>query len=223
MRPALRWAAGGVFVGLILACSGELGHRAGQLFPFLKKSHPELQYPPVDCDAELEAPPDRDTEKTCISHTPFEQLDDEGESKPARTLRCGDQIEGTTVGAPKALGDSFYGELQLSPFGEGYDQSGEAVYELIVEKDVQAQITLVSPCADLDLFAFRYKKGTEQCPNTSRPVGETERSITPSAVEQIQVTTPGKKGTFLVIIDGKRDPDGGGQHGNYRLEVRCTQ
>lgn len=213
MNVILRGGFALSLLALILACSGEFGHRAGQLFPFLRKTYPELNYPPVDCEVELEEPP---PSEGCVTHK----------------LECGDTIEGTTFGAEKRLGDDFYTGTRLSAFRYDYDASGEVVYEIHVPENTEVVTTMVSPCADLDLFAFRYEEGRQECPSPKRELPETEYSQKESAVESVKFTTTtfrskeerrkGRK--FLVVVDGKGEEGSGrGQHGNYRLEVKCTQ
>jgi hypothetical protein len=206
----LRWTLGVLCIGGILACSGELGHRAAELFPFLRMSRPELSYAPVDCEEDYERPSEP---RGCV----------------AEKISCGDEIESTNRGGSSRFGDQFYMRGQLTPFGHDYDASEEVVYELELDPQTHAELTLISPCADLDLAAFAYEDGFKSCPKIGRSLIETEFSSNETAIDQIILETTQLRGKaktrkYLVIVDGKGEEGGSdGQEGNYRLEVKCNQ
>jgi hypothetical protein len=189
-------------LGGVLACSGELGHKAADLFPILRKTRPELAYDPVDCEDDYDTP----KASGCV----MEKID------------CGDEIEGYTGDGFEKFSDAFYTADQhwCTPFKEGYDKSKEVVYELELPEQTHAELTLISPCTDLDLAAFAWDDGANRCPGPKDRIGACEMSVQESAVDQVVVETTtiydADTKKFLVVIDGKDD-----ESANFRLEVQC--
>jgi hypothetical protein len=207
MRRLLRATLALVLIGSILACSGEFGYRAGQIFPFLRQARPELNYPPVDCDKELDLAP---APKGCIT----------------KTIECGDEIDATNEGGAREFDDEFYQVSTFAPFGANYGDSPEVVYQLKLGPHTHADLTLVSPCADLDLGTMLFEGkngGLKGCPVPRGNHQDTNMSVSETAVDTIAIETTkpsGKKlsDNYLVIVDGKK-----GDVGNFRLDVKCYQ
>ena len=213
MKISLRFLVGTGLILLILACSGEMGHQAAKLFPFLRSVNPELNYAPVDCQDDYDEP---ESAVGCVMEV----------------IECGDEIEATTRGGSMSFSDEFYQEAWLTPFGHNYGNSPEVVYQLNLPERKHARLTLISPCADLDLIYIDPSDGDQwssedECPQRLRQGIEGDISLEITAVDQIDLETAQfsmgyEEDTvpYLIIIDGKSDGDDG-QAGNFRLEVEC--
>jgi hypothetical protein len=112
------------------------------------------------------------------------------------------------------FGDDFYRSKFCTPRANSYEESPEAIYALTVPANMRADITLESPCSDLDLFSIRWGQ-SDRCPSVSTSTGECEGS-TKGASDTIRIMSVGRDEEHLVWVDGKK-----GNTGNFALRVSC--
>ena len=145
-----------------------------------------------------------------------------GDPRPAPThggitgsLTCGGTVEGTTEGGSNSFGDRFYQSAFCTPARQHYDDSPEAIYRLEVPADIEAKVTLDSPCADLDLAAISWIGDTLPTDAQTNRVRECEMD-THAGGGSIKLTTVDKAQPYLVVVDGKD-----GEAAAFRLTVSC--
>lgn len=175
-----------------LAGCGEILSQVDRVTEFVGGSRAAAGRPKLDCDARYDTP----TPRGCLS----------GE------LRCGDVVQGTTVGGESNFDDAFYAGAFCFPPGERHSAS-ERVYRFSAPKDTEVTVTLDAPCADLDLAVVAWKyEGS--CPVAQSAIAECEGDTSSSGGEvTVQVFNPRD---YLVAIDGKD-----GATGPYRLSIEC--
>ena len=129
-------------------------------------------------------------------------------------ISCGDTIQASNYRLERHFADDFYRSKFCTPRSADYEDSPEAVYALTLPADMQADITLLSPCTDLDLFSIRWGNA-DRCPSVSTSTGECEGS-TKGSTDKIRIMSVGKDEEHLVWVDGKK-----GNTGNFELRVEC--
>jgi hypothetical protein len=198
-RRTFWFLVGLVTVGSLLACtcSGtNCGRTAAKVVPYVKKVDPVYGTEPVDCD-----PPTKTASpQGCIIDT----------------LTCGDEIEGNNSGGRNLYGDDFYNEKFCSPQRHNWDDSPEAIYGLIIPPNVEASVTLVSDCGDLDIASLSWTDFS-RCPNSNHPINQCEMNESKPEGGTLKITTVDRKEQHLLVVDGKK-----GTVGNFRLLVKCT-
>jgi len=130
-------------------------------------------------------------------------------------LTCGATIEGTTEGGSNSFGDRFYQQAFCTPARRHYDDAPEAIYRFEVPADVEAIVTLDSPCADLDLAAVFWIGDSLPTAEQTTRVRECEMD-TATGGGKVQLTTVNKVQPYLIIVDGKE-----GDTADFRLSVSC--
>lgn len=129
------------------------------------------------------------------------------------TLRCGDTIEGTTVGGESRWDDSFYAGKFCFPAFWGHG-GPERAYLFQAPAHTGVTIRLQSDCADLDLIAVSYGySGT--CPDLDHAVGACEGDDK-SGGGRVYIESLQRGATWVIGVDGK-----GGEVGPFRLKVDC--
>jgi hypothetical protein len=195
-RPLL---AATVFAGAVLAlgCSDSCGKKAAKVVPVLEKVNPDYGEPELACEPAFATP----SPTGCA----------------IQTLTCGDQVEGNTSAGRFNWGDDFYQKAFCTPQRHDYDDSPESIYMLKIPGDVQADVRLESPCADLDLVAVGWSDA-QVCPTIAHTIRIVECEMgTASGSDTVRMTTVNKGQSFLIGVDGKN-----GATGNYRLTVKCS-
>lgn len=175
-----------------------LGRNLAKFIPALEKTNEDWAPPQMECDTNI---PTR-SPTSCV----------------AGRIRCGDIIEGHSNAGSKRWNDTFYRGAKCVPTNNGYGQAPEMTYRLKLKPNTEAIVTLVSDCADLDVFGFRWEeKGT--CPSNRHyeRILECEMDATKRG-GKIKLNSVTKPVTYLVGVDGKK-----GAVGNYRLSVECRQ
>lgn len=182
-------------IGLLaLACGDvqKIGQQAQQMAQEAKRA---AMTPSLPCDAEVpEVEP-----VGCIS----------GE------LRCGDVIEGTTVGGESNWDDRYYSTQFCFPGGD--DHGGpERAYLLHAPAYSSIRIRLQSDCVDLDLAAMAFAYDG-RCPTSQNSVPECEGDAHRGGGD-ILLQNFNNPRTYIVGVDGK-----GRASGPFRLTVECSQ
>jgi hypothetical protein len=153
----------------------------------------EVTTPSLPCDAAVSSP----EPKACLTST----------------LKCGDVIEGTTVGGESNWNDDFYAGIFCFPAGD--DRSGpERVFRLDAPANQDITVKLQSDCVDLDLalLAWDYQ-GT--CPGVNHLIPECEGENKKGG-DVVRLNTF-KARDYLVAVEGKH-----GKTGPFRLTVTCA-
>lgn len=203
---------GAITVGFILACgplSSDDGLKPTKYGGGKTKGVPSSQNPTTIPSAYGDNGPLDDAAVDC----------DDNLSKPKaacsiKTIACGETIQGSNRGQGMHFGDDFYRAKYCTPRAESYEASPDAVYALKVPANMQADIKLLSPCMDLDLFSVRWGNA-KRCPTASTSTGECEGSTKRSG-DTIRIVSVGRDEDHLVWVDGKK-----GNIGNFELSVEC--
>ncbi len=185
--------------GLLLAVSCDsMGRLAAKFIPAMERLNEEWAPPQMDCESNIP------TQKPmrCV----------------AGRIACNDVVEGYSGAGERHYTDKFYGGAKCVPRKHRYDVAPEMIYRLKLQPNTEAIVELVSDCADLDVFGFRWEeKGT--CPKDRHyeRIPECEMDDSPRG-GRIKLNAVNKPVTYLVGVDGKK-----GAVGNYRLSVTCRQ
>ena len=129
-------------------------------------------------------------------------------------IECDTTVEGSNKGKPKNFDDDFYQSKYCTPQRNGYADSPEAVWQLKLPPNTQADVYLHGECTDLDLFSLRWQD-PRSCPSRSSTTGECEGSTKP-VDDHVKITSVARAERHLIWVDGKD-----GETGNFRIEVRC--
>lgn len=150
------------------------------------------------------------------------QCDDIGSGGPhdgciTGRIECGQTIVGHTRGGVNHFDTLFYEKKFCTPSTTHHNSGDERVYVLDApDHDFTAVVTLDTPCADLDLAAFKNKGGTT-CPTINDLVPQCEMWPKPGNTrEQVALATQHPTRWFIVV-EGK-DPD---EEGAFSLTVQC--
>lgn len=130
------------------------------------------------------------------------------------TLSCGEQLQGHTQGGAEGWGDSFYRGHHCTPMPEGYS-GPERVYRFAAPANQLIELELVSPCADLDLFAVSWPE-TSRCPTDAHMVSSCDASVR-KGNDRVKLFTDRNPRTYLVTVDGK-----GAATAPFTLRASCT-
>lgn len=145
----------------------------------------------VDCDADYAIDLD-----TCTS----------GE------LSCGQTLFANNLGAPSALDGGNYSSFwACQVVGSGSYLGPERMFEFRHPGTGDVEVSLSSPCGDLDLFVMRWEDG---CVRDGYPVNECEGEIGPGGGRiTIWNNEPSR---YLIVVDGPE-----GQTDNYAVGLDC--
>ncbi len=198
LQPAasslLRWTAlGALFVAAILGCGtqGELYKQ--QAVKLADQVERKATTPAMPCGAVVRDTPPGE----CVTSD----------------LKCGDTVEGTTLGGHHDWDLEFYRSKFCTPSGDY--SAPERVYTLNVPKYTAATVELQSDCVDLDLFALSYTYTGGACPDIEHSVPNCSANIDVGGGE-LELQSFQDPGVYLLSVDGKA-----GAVGTFRLTVRC--
>lgn len=130
-----------------------------------------------------------------------------------KELSCGQTIEGHTKGGVDHWSNLFYRGQRCTPLPQDYD-GPERIYRLTLPARQLADITLATPCADLDLFALVWSE-TGRCPTEEHNVTVCDSDVD-SEGGHLRLFTDHHPQTYLIAIDGKRAAEA-----PFRLKVEC--
>ena len=132
------------------------------------------------------------------------------------TLACGERVSGSSGKGARRLGDDFYQQAFCSPRRSRYDDAPEVIYRLELPPDTKAELSLESPCADLDLFAVAWQlPGVPGLEHVGR-IRECEMDTRTGDGGKLTLTSVARPEVFLVGVDGKD-----GAEANYAISVSC--
>ncbi len=184
-----------LFILLAIGCD-DMGRNAAKVFPVLEKIDEDLAQPSIDCEPPYPTPTPR-------------------ANGIVGNITCGSVIEGNTANGTKLLGDDFYQSAFCTPERSQYDASPELIYRLEVPSDLEAEVTLISDCADLDLVGISWAEERVPKPEHGRSISQCDMDTTRKG-GKLRLNAVGKDWYYLVGVDGK-----GGQTANFRLSVKC--
>ena len=152
----------------------------------------QAKTPDMPCDAKVSAP----SGGACISGV----------------LKCGDLIEGTTVGGQDVWDDDFYATKFCFPGGTGH-AAPERIYQMTVPAYTQVVFQLQSDCTDLDLAVVSWgDDGT--CPDSRHAIASCDASNKRGWDEVLLQVF--QQRSYVIGVDGK-----GSNQGTFRLKVTC--
>ena len=173
-----------------------LGPIVAKFVPILEKMNEEW------------APIDMECDQMYSSRTPKRCLTAE--------IKCGDEIKGNNKMGRSTYDDDFYRAATCFAISaEGGHSGPEMVYRLKLERKHSAVATLVSDCADLDVFAMRWNDRDLECPGKqhAQRVGECQDDMTARG-GRVTMSATEKDETYLISVDGKSRATG-----NFHLNV----
>jgi len=132
-------------------------------------------------------------------------------------IECGETIVGHTIGGINRFDTRFYEKNFCTPATTNHDSGNERVYRLSVpEGDHTAVVHLDTPCADLDMAAFRYKKDT--CPSAATILHHCDMwPVDGTGRERVQLASQHAT-NWYIVVEGKDDNDGA-----FSLTVQCRK
>lgn len=182
---------------LVLATGcDDFGRNAAKVFPILEKVDEDLAEPSIACDPPYPTPSPRN-------------------NGIVASLECGAVVEGNTANGSKLWGDDFYQKAFCTPERNQYDSSPEIIYRLHVPSDLEAEVKLISDCADLDLVGVSWQEESVPKPEHARRINQCDMDTTRKG-GSLRLNAVGRDWYYLVGIDGKA-----GVTANYRLSVKC--
>lgn len=128
-------------------------------------------------------------------------------------ISCGQTIEGRTKGGSSQLEESLYDSWFCGyPYPDNYD-GPERVYLLDVDVSTLIDVTLESPCSEVDLFAIHWND--DSCPREGVGISECENSWD-DGDDALQLYTD-RAYRFYIVVEPRTNNDT-----NFRLSVDCT-
>ncbi|MEQ1504751.1 MAG: hypothetical protein ABMB14_21110 [Myxococcota bacterium] len=134
------------------------------------------------------------------------------------TISCGQTIVGHTVGGVRRYDSRWYEKNFCWPRTIDHDGGEERIYRLVMpEGEWRAFLWMDSPCADLDLFAFKW--AGDDCPTDgASSVTPCEGNIVEGVGnERLELVHQGTA-TWLVVVEGAGDAEGA-----FALHVQCRK
>jgi hypothetical protein len=137
------------------------------------------------------------------------------------TLECGQTVVGHTRGGVDRFDTYFYEKKFCTPATTYHDSGDERVYVLDVPEIPRGQghtaiVTLDTPCADLDLAAFKWNE--EGCPTNDHLISQCEMWPEDGTSREMVKLVTQHATRWLVVVEGKDDNEGA-----FSLTVQCTQ
>lgn len=200
---------------LLAACSsGPTAPPASDVAPTPGAAAPKLQLGSTTGPAPVPAEPDNAVIKRadCDAVEPGEPPQDGCFSG---TLSCGDEVVGHTLGGGNHFDTRFYEQYFCTPATTNHDGGDERVYRLQMPDGLwQVEVTLDSPCADVDLAAFPWDD--ESCPDKTARIDQCEMNRQSGTKrERVQFVSQ-SAGAWLLVVEGE------GEHeGAFGLRVTC--
>jgi hypothetical protein len=134
-------------------------------------------------------------------------------------IACGQTVIGHTRGGANAGFDTrFYESHFCTPALTNHDSGDERVYELTLpDGDHHATAWLDTPCADLDLAAFRITD-PRHCPGPKGAVAQCEMNVQPGTRREKVEFVSNTASTWLLVVEGKDQAEGA-----FGLTVECGE
>ncbi len=133
------------------------------------------------------------------------------------TLSCGETLRGHTKGGGKHFDTKFYEKKFCWPATQNHSGGDERVYQLVIPegKKIKAEVTLTTPCADLDMAAIEWDR--TQCPTIANHINRCETTTkTGTKSETLKLMSAPEGSTWLVVVEGKDKEEGA-----FSISVEC--
>lgn len=135
------------------------------------------------------------------------------------TIACGETVIGHTKGGGQNFDTKFYERHHCTPATTNHDGGSERIYKLEVPTgDWRVQISLDTPCADLDLAAI--ESASADCPQIGGAIDRCEMwpwdKTTP---EKVVFSSRGGSSWFVVVEP--KTIDGAQTDGAFAVHVQC--
>ncbi|MCK6503129.1 hypothetical protein L6R53_07000 [Myxococcota bacterium] len=180
---------------LALSCD-ELGRNAAKVFPVLEKVDEDYAEPSIPCDPPFQSP----TARNGI----------------VADITCDSEVEGNNATGTRLWGDTFYQKAFCTPERNQWDNGPEDIYRLKVPADLEATVTMVTDCAELDLVGVSWQERSVPRTEHHSAINQCDMDIGRKG-GKLRLNAVGKDWYYLVGVDGRN-----GETGNYRLKVKCT-
>lgn len=133
------------------------------------------------------------------------------------TIRCGDRVTGRTGGGSTDLDESLYDQWFCGyPYPSDYS-GPERVYVLDLQGSNSVEVSLDSPCDEVDLLAIHW--ADDGCPYDGVSIGECEDGWE-DGDDHLTLFTD-RSYRFLLVVE-PRATSGRASDTNFRLSVDCT-
>ncbi len=131
-------------------------------------------------------------------------------------VHCGDVITGHTRGGAQKLNTKFYEKYFCTPGTTNHDGGDERIYKLVVDKpQMRVLAYLDSPCANLDIAAFREGSGST-CPDVNGSIPRCEMQIKKEARKFVDIRDNDPT-SYWIVVEGQGDAD----EGAFSLSIQC--
>lgn len=134
-------------------------------------------------------------------------------------ITCDQVLIGHTIGGVKRFDTAFYRQYMCWPDTVSHDGGDERVYRLTMPPgEWKATVTLDSPCADLDLMAFKWSGKT--CPGPGALIDQCECNRYPGKRREFVelVSQSERETTWYVVVEGA-----GEEEGTFALQMSCKK
>ena len=134
-------------------------------------------------------------------------------------LTCDQVLIGHTIGGVKRFDTAFYRHYHCWPDTVSHEGGDERVYRLTMPPgEWKATVTLDTPCADLDLMAFKWSGAT--CPPDGALIDQCECNRYPGKKREFVelVSQSERETTWYVVVEGAADEEGA-----FALQVACKK
>lgn len=131
-------------------------------------------------------------------------------------VHCGDVIVGHTRGGAQKLGTKFYEKYFCTPGTTNHDGGDERIYKLVVDKpQMRVLAYLDSPCANLDIAAFREGTGST-CPDVNGSIPRCEMQVKKEARKFVDIRDNDPT-SYWIVVEGQGEAD----EGAFSLSIQC--
>jgi len=131
-------------------------------------------------------------------------------------IHCGETITGHTLGGSSRFDTRFYEKNFCTPATTNHNGGEERIYLLeLAEPQMRALVYLDTPCANLDLAAFKVTR-SEDCPNADSPIGQCEMNVKPGLTREMVDLWNNDPTRWWIVVEGEGDAEGA-----FALTVQC--
>ena len=131
-------------------------------------------------------------------------------------VHCGDVIVGHTRGGVQKLDTKFYEKFMCTPATTQHDGGDERIYKLVVDKpQMRVLAYLDSPCANLDIAAFREGTGST-CPDVTGAIPRCEMQVKKEARKFVDIRDNDPT-SYWIVVEGQGEAD----EGAFSLSIQC--
>lgn len=164
-----------------------------------------------DSDTDSDADGDSDTDLDCDDPPAAAGLD--GPDCVTTSIGCNDSLVGTTEGGTDVMDGESYQNWYCTPSTASEYGGLERVYEFQHPGKGNVEITLETPCADLDLVAIYWE--SDECPLPEYSILECDAKVGTDSTHSLTIWNNEPR-RYLVVVDGIA-----GAEVPFRLSTSC--